>query len=107
MLFFSYYLYGQVEVCCKVMDRLLTTTDDSVTYKCCCLSLLLREQVEVCCELLDRLLTATDDSLILHNYAEELKNGLSHPNIAVKCLCIKQVKLTIMMYQLIIYFLIG
>lgn len=50
-----------------------------------------REVLELCCNVLEKLLDASGPVTVFQRYREEILKGLSHPQITVKCLCLRQV----------------
>ncbi|XP_022328656.1 26S proteasome non-ATPase regulatory subunit 5-like [Crassostrea virginica] len=49
-----------------------------------------KEVLELCCNVLEKLLDASGPVTVFQRYREEILKGLSHPQITVKCLCLRQ-----------------
>ena len=73
-----------------IYDRLLIKLSTSVGLKHGILPIY-REVLELCCNVLEKLLDASGPVTVFQRYREEILKGLSHPQITVKCLCLRQV----------------
>jgi hypothetical protein len=50
-----------------------------------------REQLELCCDVLNKLLKALPPDIVLTQFQDELKSGLTNEEPAVRKLCISEV----------------